>query len=131
MIHSLIDLELPTNSYMIAYTNTQIFVEEGENCASTISVEHLEPLFQTIGYDMILFGSIFKVQEPTIILVYVLINFRVKNQVPKVSFKIVVGDLMSVFSHEFDDIILFLKLYNIIYLNNYLSMIPWILYLSI
>ena len=28
-----------------------------------------------------------------------------KNQVPKVSFKIIVGDLMSVFSHEFDDII--------------------------
>ena len=28
-----------------------------------------------------------------------------KNQVPQVSFKIVVGDLMSVFSHEFVDII--------------------------
>ena len=33
------DLELPTNSYMIACTDTQGF-EEGENCASTISVEH-------------------------------------------------------------------------------------------
>ena len=28
---TLIDLELPTNSYMIACTNTQSFVEEGEN----------------------------------------------------------------------------------------------------
>ena len=38
-------------------------------------------------------------------LVVVLINFGVKNQVPQVSFKIFVGDLMSVFSHEFVDII--------------------------
>ena len=38
-------------------------------------------------------------------LVVSLINFGVKNQVPQVSFKIVVGDLMSVFSHEFVDII--------------------------
>ena len=64
---TLIDLELPTNSYMIACTDTQNFEEE-EKCASTISVEH------TLGYDMnlfvsdmilfgyymILFGSIFK-----------------------------------------------------------------------
>ena len=54
---NLIDLELAGNSYMIECTNTQSF-EEGQNCASTISVEH------TIGYDMnifvydmILFGS--------------------------------------------------------------------------
>ena len=39
-------------------------------------------------------------------LLLVLINFGVKNQVPQVSFKIVVGDLMSVFSNEFVDIIL-------------------------
>ena len=39
--------------------------------------------------------------------VVVLINFGVKNQVPQVSFKIVVGDLMIVFSHEFADIIFF------------------------
>ena len=65
---TLFDLELPSNSYMIACTNTQSFVEEGENCASTILVENLEPLFHTIGsdmslfgYDMILFGSSFKV----------------------------------------------------------------------
>ena len=37
-------------------------------------------------------------------LVVVLINFGVKNQVPRVSFKIVAGDSMLVFSHEFSDI---------------------------
>ena len=46
---TLIKLELPTNSYMIACTNIQNF-EEGQNCASTFSVE------QTLGYDMKLFG---------------------------------------------------------------------------
>ena len=109
---TLIYLDLPANSYMIACTNTQNFVEEGENCASTISVGHLEPLFHTIGYYMnlfgyymTLFGLIFKFQEPPIMLVAVLINFGVKNQVPQVSFKIVVGDLMSFFSHEFANII--------------------------
>ena len=73
---------------MIACTNTQSFVEEGENCASTISVEHLEPLFHTLGSDMtlfgsdmMLFGSNFNIQEPLVILVVVLINFGVKNQV--------------------------------------------------
>ena len=54
---------------MIACIDTRSFVEEGENCASTISVEHLEHLFHTLGSDMklfvygiILFGSIFKFQ---------------------------------------------------------------------
>ena len=75
-------------------------------------MEHLETLFHTLGFDMTLFGSYmtlfgsnFKFQEPPIMLVVVLINFGVKNQAPNVSFKIVVGDLMSFFSHEFDDII--------------------------
>ena len=57
---TLIDLELPTNSYMIYCTNTMSFVEEGEKCASTISVEHLEPLFHTLGSEMTLFGLNFK-----------------------------------------------------------------------
>ena len=35
---TLINLELPVNSYRIACTENQNF-EEGENCASTISVE--------------------------------------------------------------------------------------------
>ena len=49
-LFTLVDLELPTNSYMSACTNTHNF-EEGENCASTILVEH------TLGSDMRLFGS--------------------------------------------------------------------------
>ena len=84
---TLIDLELPTSSYMIACTNTQSIVEEGKNCASTISVEHFEPLFHTLGYDMTLlgsdmtlFGSNFKFQEPLVMPVVVLINFGVKNK---------------------------------------------------
>ena len=89
---------------MIACTNIHNF-EEGENCASTILVEHLEPLFCTLGYDMTLFGSNFKFQEPPIMLVDVLINFGVKNQVPQVSFKIAARVSMLVFSHEFSDII--------------------------
>ena len=40
-------------------------------------------------------------------LVVVLMNFGVKNQVPQVYFKSVVGDSMLVFSHEFSDIIFF------------------------
>ena len=59
----------------------------------------------TLGSDMTLFGYNFKFQEPPFMLVVVLINFGVKNQVPQVSFKIVVGDSMLVFSHEFADII--------------------------
>ena len=42
---TLIDTYLLASSYIIACTNTHSFVEEGENCASTISMEHLEPLF--------------------------------------------------------------------------------------
>ena len=54
--NTLIDLELPTNSYMIACTNSQNF-DEGENYASTISVEHtLGSDMNLFGYDMILFG---------------------------------------------------------------------------
>ena len=82
---TLIDLELPTNSYMIVCTDTQGFEEE-EKCASTISVEH------TLGSDMISFGYdlillCYRVQELSVLLVAVLINFSVKKQVPKISFK--------------------------------------------
>ena len=94
---TLIDLELLGNSYMIKCTNTQSF-EEGENCATT-SVEHtLGYDMKLFGYDMILvgsdlilFGLNFKFQEPSVMLVVVLIDFGVKNQVPQVSFKIVAG----------------------------------------
>ena len=76
---TLFDLEIPANSYMIECTNTHNFVEEGEKCASIISVGNLEPLFHTLGYDMTLFGSIFKFQEPPVMLIVVLIYFGVKN----------------------------------------------------
>ena len=97
---------------MIARTNTQGF-EEGENCASTISVEHtLRYDMKLFVFDMILFGSniillgsIFQFHELPMFLVAGLINFGVKNQVPKVSFKITARELMSVFSHKFADII--------------------------
>ena len=108
---TLFDLELPSNFSMVTCTNTQNLVEEGESCASTISMGNLEPLFHTLGSDMTLFGfymtlfsSNFNFQEPPVMLVVVLINFGVKNQVPQVSFKIVAGDSISVFSHEFGGI---------------------------
>ena len=50
-------------------------------------MEHLEPLFHTLGSDMTLFGLNFKFQEPPIMLVAVLINFGVKNQAPQASLK--------------------------------------------
>ena len=59
------------------------------------------------GYDMILLRSIFQFQELPVLLVVGLINFGVKNQVPKVSFEIGAGNLMSVFFYDFDDIIFF------------------------
>ena len=87
------------------------------------------------GSDMILFYSNFKFQEPSVMLVAVLINFGVKNQVPQVFFKLVVGDFMLVSSYEFADIIfceslVILKLYHIMDLKNSLSTVSWILYLS-
>ena len=78
---------------MISRTNTQRFVEEGKNCASTILVEHLEPLFHTLqfdmnlfGSDMILFGSSFKFQELSVMLVAhvtvdVIVTFRMYSLV--------------------------------------------------
>ena len=62
------------------------------------------------GFYIILFGSIFKFQEPSVMLVASLINFGVTNQVPKVSFKLVVGDLMLVSSYEFADILFTLNI---------------------
>ena len=57
-----IDLELPTNSYRNACTNTQNF-EKGENCASVISVDQtFGSDMKLFGSDMILFFSIFKFQ---------------------------------------------------------------------
>ena len=109
---ALLDLDLPANSYRIACTNIQNF-EEGENCASTILVDHtfgsVMNLFGSdmilFAYDLMLFGSNFKFQEPSIILVVGLINFGVTNQVPQVLSKLVLGDLMLVSSYEAYDIV--------------------------
>ena len=53
---TLIDIDLIANSYRIACTNTQN-VKEGENYASTISVDNtFGSDMNLFGYDMILFG---------------------------------------------------------------------------
>ena len=64
----------------------------------------LEYDINLFGSDMILFGSRFKFQEPPTMLEAGLINFGVTNQVPQVFFKLVVGDMILVFSYEFVDI---------------------------
>ena len=51
------------------------------------------------GSDLILFGSSFNFQDPSVILVA-----GVTNQVPQVSFNFVVEDSMLVFSYEIADI---------------------------
>ena len=86
--------------------------------------------FHTFGYDMmlfisdmILFGSIFKIQESSVMLVASLINFGVKNQVPQVSFNVVDGDLISFLTLGSDmnlfgyDLILFGSNFNFKYLS--------------
>ena len=59
-------------------------------------------------------------------LVASLINFGVNNQVPNISFKIVVGDLMSVFIYEFSDIIFYVSM-DILEIISYLRGNPLIL----
>ena len=54
--------------------------------------------------DLIIFGSVFKIQELTILLVTSFINFGVTNQAPQVSFNFVVEDSMLVFSYEIANI---------------------------
>ena len=54
--------------------------------------------------DIILFGSVFNIQELTVLLVTAFINFGVTNQAPQVSFNFVVEDSMLVFSYEISDI---------------------------
>ena len=116
---TLIDLELLVNSYMIACTNFQNF-EEGENCASTISVEH------TLGYDMNLFGSNmiligsylvlfglgFKFQELSVMLVATLINFWCE--------KSSTASLLQTWCWGFDvSFPLWVLLYYILWINGY------------
>ena len=83
--------------------------EEGENCASTVSVE------QSFGYDMNIFGyDLFSdiiicdigliIQELSLLLIIGFTNYGVTNQAPQVSFNFVVEDSMLVLSYEFADI---------------------------
>ena len=106
---TLINLELLVNSYRIACTKNQNF-EEGENCASTISVEHSfgsdMKLFEyDLFSDIIICHSGFNIQELLVLLLTGFINFGVTNQALQVSFNFVVEDSMLVLSYEFYDII--------------------------
>ena len=56
--------------------------------------------------DMILFGSYFKIQKHSFMLVAALTNSVVKNQVPHLLFKTANGDLVLVSSYEVADILL-------------------------
>ena len=55
--------------------------------------------------DLILFGSNFKIQELSVMLVAALTNSGVKNQVPHFLFKTANGDLVLVSSYEVADIL--------------------------
>ena len=57
-------------------------------------------------YYLILFGSYFKIQKHSIMLVASLTNSGVKNQVPHFLFKTANGDLVLVSSYEVADILL-------------------------
>ena len=57
------------------------------------------------GSDLILFGSNFRFQEPSVMLVAALTHLGVKNQVPQVFFKFAAGDLVLVSSYEVSDIV--------------------------
>ena len=94
----------------------------------------MNPFRYDLLSDLILFGSNFKIQELSIMLVAALTNSRVKNQVPQFLFKTVAGDLVLVSSYEVADILLCDSLaiseqYQIMELNNSLSIVPGLLYL--
>ena len=64
----------------------------------------LEPLFLILGHDITLFGLKLKFQDLSVMLGVDRITIGVKNQAPRVPFKnSVVGDSISVSSHEFND----------------------------
>ena len=56
---------------------------------------------------MILFGSYFKIQEISVMLVAALTNSGVKNQVPQFFFNFAAGDLVLVSSYEVAYILFF------------------------
>ena len=61
--------------------------------------------------DMILFGSYFKIQKHSVMLVAALTNSGVKNQVPHFLFKTADRDLVLASSYEVADILLCDSLY--------------------
>ena len=61
-------------------------------------------------FDMILFGSYFKIQKLSVMLVAALTNFGVKNQVPQF-FNFAAGDLVLVSSYEVAGILFCESLY--------------------
>ena len=69
-------------------------------------MELFRSYMKLFGYDLI-FGSSFKFQDPSVMLVAGFINFCVTNQAPQVSFNFAVEDSMLVLSYEFDDVIFF------------------------
>ena len=58
-----------------------------------------------LNYYLILFGSYFKIQEISVVLVAVLTNSGVKNQVSQFFFKFAYGDLVLVSSCEVANIL--------------------------
>ena len=58
-----------------------------------------------LNSDLILFGSYFKIQELSVMLVAALTNSGVKNQVPQFFFNFADGDLVLVSSYEVADIL--------------------------
>ena len=56
-------------------------------------------------FNLIIFGSGFKIQELSKFIITGFINFGVTNQAPQVSFNFVVEDSMLIFSYEFSNII--------------------------
>ena len=95
---------LLVNSFLITCTDKHNIVEEGENCAYSIAMVHLEILFHILGYSLTLFGLKLEFQGLSIMLVTDIVTFDVKNRAPQASFKFTIEDLMSYFSDEFVDI---------------------------
>ena len=65
----------------------------------------MNPFRSDLISDLILFGSNFKIQKPSVLLVAALTNFDVKNQVPQFFLKIAARDLVLVSSYEVADIL--------------------------
>ena len=59
----------------------------------------MNPFTSDLIYDLILFGSNFRIQEPSFMLVAALTNSGVKNQVPQFFFNFTDGDLVLVSSY--------------------------------